>query len=339
MPLRRFLAVALTLLVVCALAYLTTGTYDELGAVETLHALLGLVGLTDPDPGIDMIVNGIRLPRLLVAIFAGASLSAAGGVMQAVFRNPLASPEILGTAAGSALGGAAAIVLGVATLSVFAVPVYSFAGALAVTLAVFVLAGSGGRFSVTALLLAGIAVNTLVGSLTSFLVTIHFKSFEASSEVLFWLMGGLESRTWDHAWITGGGLVLFGAALVPLLRDMDVLTLHDETAASLGIDVPRLRKSLLLLACGLTAATVANTGGITFIGLVVPHLARLLVGPSHRMLLPSAMVLGALILVIADLLCRVVPSEANLRLGVVTSILGAPYFLYLLARHRRGEAL
>ena len=141
------------------------------------------------------------------------------------------------------------------------------------TLLVFSLAGSGGKFSVTSLLLAGIAVNTLVGSLTAFLVVLSIGKFNESSDVVFWLMGGLDARTFDHVLITGGGLVLLGGALVPFLRDMDLLTLRDESAASLGLDVAKVRQVLLLLACGLTAATVANTGGITFIGLVVPHMA------------------------------------------------------------------
>jgi iron complex transport system permease protein len=139
--------------------------------------------------------------------------------------------------------------------------------------------------------------------------------------------------------ITGGGLVLFGGALIPFLRDMDVLTLKEESAASLGLDVARVRQMLLLLACGLTAATVANTGGITFIGLVVPHMGRLLVGPSHRGLLPCVAVLGALVLVLSDYVCKLAPADFNLRLGVVTSMLGAPFFLVLLVRHRQGKAL
>ncbi|MBL8753069.1 MAG: iron ABC transporter permease [Planctomycetes bacterium] len=283
------------------------------------------------------VFTGLRLPRLLVAACGGASLALAGAVMQATFRNPLASPDLVGTAAGAALGGACAIVLQIASLGLVVVPAASLLGALVVTGLVFVLARAHGRFATATLLLAGIALNTLVGALTSFVVTLSFDNYTASSNVLFWLMGGLESRTWEHAVITAAGLVVFGLAVVPRRRELDLLTLHDDTAHSLGVDAPRVRRWLVLCACGLTAATVSNTGGIAFVGLVVPHLARLLVGPAHRVLLPAAALLGAILMVGSDLVCRLTPPTWNLRLGVVTAFFGAPYFLFLLARNRRLE--
>ncbi|HEX5054631.1 MAG TPA: iron ABC transporter permease [Planctomycetota bacterium] len=310
------------------------------GVVACGRWLLSFVDGTAEVSAWDRAIFGeIRLPRLLVALCGGASLALAGTVMQATFRNPLASPDLVGTAAGAALGGALAIVWQLAESTVLAVPLASLAGALAVTGLVFVLAGSHGRFSVTSLLLAGIALNTLVGALTAFAVTFSFANYTASSRVLFWLMGGLDARTWEHAGITSIGFIAFGALVVPRSRDLDLLTLRDDSAFSLGIDAQRTRRQLVWSACGLTAATVSNTGGIAFVGLVVPHLARLLVGPAHRILLPTAALLGALLLAGSDLLCRLAPPDANLRLGVVTALLGAPYFLFLLARHRRGEAL
>ena len=281
----------------------------------------------------------IRLPRLLVAGFGGAALAVAGAVMQSTFRNPLASPDLVGTAAGAAFGGALALVFRLEDSVMVAVPLASLAGATLVTGLVFVLGGSYGRFSVTGLLLAGVALNTLVGALTAFAVTFQFDNYAASSRVLFWLMGGLEGRSWHHVLITAGGFVLFGALVRPRASELDLLPLRDDSAPSLGIDAQRSRRVMLWYACGLTATTVANTGGIAFVGLVVPHLARLLTGPTHGILLPVSAVLGALLLVGSDLLCRLAPPDANLRLGVVTAVLGAPYFLFLLARHRRGEVL
>jgi iron complex transport system permease protein len=283
----------------------------------------------------------IRLPRLLLAAVGGAALALAGAVMQATFRNPLASPDLVGTAAGAAFGGALAIAFGhgIETRSVLAVPVASLLGASLVTALVFVLARAHDRFAVATLLLAGVALNTLVGALTSFVVTARYDNYTASSNVLFWLMGGLDGRAWEHAGIAIGGALLFGGLLWPRARELDVLTLHDDSAHSLGVNAARSRKWLVWLACGLTATTVANTGGIAFLGLVVPHLARLWVGPAHRVLLPTSALLGALLLVGSDLACRLAPPDANLRLGVVTAMLGAPYFLFLLARHRRGEPL
>jgi iron complex transport system permease protein len=285
------------------------------------------------------VLADIRLPRLLVAMFGGAALALAGAVMQATFRNPLASPDLVGTAAGAALGGALAIVFDLAAVSLLVVPLASLAGASVVTALVFVLARAHGRFAIATLLLAGIALNTLVGAVTSFVVTFSFDNYTASSRVLFWLMGGLEARTFEHAAITALGCLAFAAMVAPRARELDLLTLHDDSAHSLGVDAARARRWLVWCACGLTATTVANTGGIALVGLVVPHLARLLVGPLHRRLLPTAALLGALLLVGSDLACRLAPPDANLRLGVVTALLGAPYFLLLLVRHRRGEAL
>jgi iron complex transport system permease protein len=327
------IAVLSAALLVCAVLYATVAREGP-----GLGALLGLIG-GEVDPVDRFILADVRLPRLVVAAFAGASLAIAGAVMQACFRNPLASPDLVGTAAGAALGGALAIVVKLAALAVIVVPAASLVGATAVTALVFALAGSYGRFSVASLLLAGVAMNTLVGALTAFVVTFHFSSYEASSEVLHWLMGGLEARTWEHAAITVGGFVLFGALVAPRARDLDLLTLRDDSAHSLGLNAQRARRVLLVFACGLTATTVSNTGGIAFVGLVVPHLARLIVGPAHAILLPTSALLGALLLVGSDLVCRLAPPDMNLRLGVVTALLGAPYFLYLLARHRRGEAL
>ena len=336
---RRLPLLLFGVLVVAALLHL--GFARERPGLGALFAwLLSWTGATDaPDVADRLVLGTIRSPRVLVAIFGGAALALAGTVMQATFRNPLASPDIIGTAAGAAFGGAIAIVFGWADLGVVMTPLLALGGAVGVTALVFVLAGSHGRFTVANLLLAGIALNTLFGALTSFVVTFAFDNYTASSRVLFWLMGGLDARTWQHAWITAGGFTLFALMVWPRARELDLLTLRDDSAHSLGLDAQRARRTLVWYACGLTATTVANSGGIAFVGLIVPHLARLLVGPAHRVLLPTAALLGAILMVVSDLGCRISPPEWNLRLGVVTAVAGAPYFLYLLARQRRGVAL
>jgi iron complex transport system permease protein len=334
---RRVLA-CLAAALCCAIVAHLSWTPSGPGLMAVIDAFTSLLLGNGGDALDRQIVLQLRAPRALVAVFGGASLGLAGAVMQAAFRNPLASPDIVGTAAGAALGGAIAIAMGFALASVIAAPIAALLGAWLVTTLVFAFAGTGARFSIAGLLLAGVALNTLVGAVTTFVVTLTVDNYSASSSVLFWLMGGLDAQDWSKAWITLLGFVAFGAPLAWRARELDLLTLQEESAWSLGVDVVNARRWILWLACGLTAATVANTGGITFLGLVVPHLARLLVGPSHRALLPASALLGALVLVIADVACRNLP-VANLRLGVVTSALGAPYFLYLLARHRRGEAM
>lgn len=336
---RRLPLILVLLLAVVALLHLAFARVTP-GLGSLFEWLFAWTGATEPPTEQDHFVfASIRTPRMLVAVFGGAALALAGTVMQASFRNPLASPDIIGTAAGAAFGGAVAIVSEWSQISVVITPIAALVGAVGVTSLVFVLAGSHGRFSVANLLLAGIALNTLFGALTSFVVTKAFSNYTASSQVLFWLMGGLDNRTWDHAWITAGGFVLFTMMVWPRVRELDLLTLRDDSAHSLGVDATKARRYLVWCACGLTATTVANSGGIAFVGLIVPHLARLLVGPAHRLLLPTAALLGAILMVVSDLGCRVAPAQWNLRLGVVTAIAGAPYFLYLLARQRRGEQL
>lgn len=330
-----------------AVALLAAGVFSlaqgraDLTVGEVVRALAGGAGLVD---GVDethaTIVNVVRLPRILVAALAGACLALAGAVMQAVFRNPLASPEVMGTAAGSALGAVAAIALGLAGVSGLAVTAMAFLGAALVSWVVYVAASGPQGVSVTGLLLAGIAVNTLVGAGTTFVVSMVFGDYQASAEVMHWLMGGLDKvHGATPVAIVGGGLVAFGMLLAPFVRDMDLLTLREEGAASLGVNVPLVRQVLLLAACGLTAAAVSCTGGIVFIGLVVPHMVRLVVGPAHRGLLPCAALTGGLVLVLADLACKSMPGASSLPLGVATSAIGGPYFFWLLTRYRRGHAL
>ncbi len=338
----------LPFLATCALGSLAVGllllvkSVPGVGVGDVLRAIAYGVGIgADSVPvGHVAIVFDVRLPRILVAVFAGAALALAGTVMQAVFRNPLASPDVMGTHAGSALGAVLAIGLGLASHSVLAAPALAFLGAIAVSAVVYLAAAGRGGASVTGILLAGMAMNALVGAATVFVVSLFwYGDYTRSGAVLQWLLGGLDLATMQRAAIVAGGLVLFGAALVPFLRDLDLLTLRDESAGSLGVNVARLRQGLLVIACGITATTVSCTGGIVFVGLVVPHMVRLLVGPAHRALAPCAAAGGALILLLADAICQLAPSALDLRAGVVTAGLGAPFFLYLLARHRRGYAL
>ncbi|MDP6930345.1 MAG: iron ABC transporter permease [Planctomycetota bacterium] len=332
-----YLPAVVALTAAVALFALAQGPGLTFGRV--LEALGSGLGMASAEAQDGVIVNEVLLPRVLVAILSGASLAMAGTVMQALFRNPLASPEVLGTSAGSALGAVVAIAAGLAGVSIFAAPAFAFAGASLVSIFVYLAASRAGGFSITGILLAGIAMNTLVGAVTVFFVSLSFQNFQSSAPIMFWLMGGLDLVGFPHAAIVGGGLVIFGVLSLPLLRDMDLLALREESAASLGVDIKRLRITLLIVACGMTATAVSCTGGIAFIGLVVPHMVRLMVGPSHRALIPCAAVTGSLVLLSAYCVCKMVPAESELRPGVVTSLLGAPFFFWLLIRHRRGSEL
>ena len=335
---RTFAVVAMALLLLAMTWSLSRGT-PNLSLSETWNALLAHFSSEKVEGNRALIVGSVRLPRVLVASLAGASLALAGATMQAVFKNPLASPEVMGTMMGAALGSVLAIVAGWSELHVLATPLCALVVAAAVSLVVWVIAAGPGGVSVTAILLAGVAMNSLLGAGVAFVTQAISANPYRSGDVMFWLMGGLESKSYSHAAIIVGGLLGFGILIVPFVRELDLLTLRDDGASSLGVNVPLVRNLMLLAACGLTATTVANTGGIAFVGLVVPHLVRMLVGPAHRVLLPCSAVAGALVLVVADSICRVLVTEVDLKLGVVTSALGAPFFLALLWRHRRGESL
>lgn len=335
-----FLVIVVPLVVAVVGLSLSQG-YITVSFADLGRALAASLGWGEPlSEAQQTTIIAIRLPRILIAVFGGAALAVAGTIMQAVFRNPLASPEILGTAQGSALGATVAIALGWASVSTFWMPVSAVVGALIVTGLVYGIAGGTKGFSVASLLLAGIAVNTLVGALIALAISrLSYDDWGQGSQILFWLMGNLDSTRAADAAVVGVAMVVGIACVVPFLREMDLMTLKDEGASALGVNVVVVRSVLLLIACGLTALTVAFTGGIAFIGLVVPHMARLVVGPVHRNLVPCAAVLGSLMFVGSDYLCRVLFPDSGLRVGVVMSMLGAPFFLYLLVRIRRGQRL
>jgi len=278
-----------------------------------------------------MLVWDLRLPRALVGIAVGAALASSGVVMQAFFRNALASPGLLGVSSGGAFGAVLVLALGWGAASLWVLPAASLAGAFAATIAVMAFARQGA--STEHLLLSGVALNALFGAGTSFLLNLSASHFHAGSQVLFWLMGGLENRTWEHVWMSLPGIVAGCVLLLPLGRALNLLAMGETGAQSLGVDVGRLRWQLVALSTLLTALATAVGGIIGFVGLVVPHILRLIFGPDHRKLLPLSMLGGAAFVLLCDLATRLLPS--GLRLGVVTSLVGGPFFLWLL---RRGTA-
>jgi iron complex transport system permease protein len=310
------------LLVLAVVASLGLGD-SNLGPTELLRALLGR-----GDELNRTILWDLRLPRTLVGIAVGAGLAASGVTMQAFFRNPLATPGLLGVSAGGALGAVAVVALGWQA-SLVTVPLAAIVGAFAATGAVMVLARRGA--SPEHLLLSGVALNAFFGAGTSFLLALSAGKFEVSGQILFWLMGGIENRTWEHVAIGLPGVLLCCALLLPLGRPMNLLSLGEPSAQSLGVDVRRLRWQLIALSTVLTALATAVGGVVGFVGLLVPHLLRLAFGPDHRRLLPLSMVGGATLVLLCDLPTRFMPG--GLRLGVVTALVGGPFLLWMLRRN------
>lgn len=281
-----------------------------------------------------VVIWQVRLPRVLTGAMVGAALAVSGAVLQGLFRNPLASPSVLGVASGASLGAVLAIFFGLAATQFWALPLFAFIGALLTLFVVYGIATRGGHTPVATLLLAGVAAGAFNVAMSSFVLAIALQNWEVGKSIVYWTMGGLEARTWDHVLLIAPLLAAGLALVMAYPRDLDALLLGETHAASLGVDVARTRLVLLLVTALLTAAAVAVAGGIGFIGLVVPHIVRLLAGPHHRRLLPLSALLGALVLVAADLALRILPAADEVPLGVVTAVMGAPFFMYLLLRQR-----
>jgi iron complex transport system permease protein len=345
---RRFGAVALRPVTLGAVGLVLLGAalaagiaFGNVGldAGETLgivtHRLLGVPAAVTWSPTAETIVMELRFPRVLTAGIVGAGLAIAGATFQGLLRNPLADPYVLGTASGAAFGASVALLVPVqfAVLGLGLLHILAFAGALAAVAVVYRLSHGGSLSSLTSLLLTGYAVGSLLAaglSLAMYVSGAHLR------QIFFYLMGSFATASWQQLAVAFPLIAVGGVAIALRARSLDALLLGEETAGHLGLDVRRERLVLLALGALVTAASVALAGLIGFVGLVVPHLVRLVVGPNARALLPLSALFGACFLVAADLVARI-PGE--LPVGIVTAVVGAPFFLYLLRRFRTGYEL
>ncbi|MCC3855270.1 FecCD family ABC transporter permease [Vibrio parahaemolyticus] len=323
-----------------AIASITVGPMN----ISFTDSLRGLIGAhSELAPHIQLVINEIRLPRTILCMFIGAILAICGVVMQGLFRNPLAEPGIIGVSAGAALGGAFAIVVFAEfsqnhpqLMNLAALPLFAFLGGALTTMLVYWLGTNKFGTSVTIMLLAGVAISALSGA------AIGFLNFSADDQMLrdltLWSMGSLAGANW-------AGIGLASVTLVVLLfwfhkkaMSLNALLLGESEARHLGVPVQRLKRQLILLSAVGVGVTVSICGAIGFIGLVIPHLGRMLAGPDHRTLLPISALLGALLLTCADMIARVLLAPAELPVGIVTALIGAPFFIYLLFQ-QRGKIL
>lgn len=283
--------------------------------------------------GPDAIVWEIRLPRVLHGALIGAGLGIVGVAIQAMVRNPLADPYVLGVSEGASAGAVAVIFLGGGAIAGGAISpaVGAFVGALTTLVLVFVLARSGGRVSSLRLLLVGVSLSYALSGLTSFFLY-STRDPAAQAAILFWILGGLGGAVWTKLPLVVATVVVGGAIIAAHARQLNGLALGDASATSLGLDPDRLRLVLLVVCSAMVAALVSVAGPIGFVGLVVPHVARLLVGADHRRVLPAATLLGAAYLVAVDIVARTLFAPAEIPIGVVTAILGTPVFLWLICR-------
>ncbi|MGW2918434.1 FecCD family ABC transporter permease [Streptomyces angustmyceticus] len=287
-----------------------------------------------PRPGTnDLIVWQLRVPRAVLAALVGAGLGVVGTAVQALVRNPLADPYLLGISNGASLGAVASLVLGLGTGGVLGLGLSgaAFAGALATFALVWAVARRGGGFAPLRLVLAGVAIGQFLSGFTSFLV-LQAGDEQQTHSVLFWLMGSLSGASWPVLAVPAIVVPLALLWLQARARGLNALMMGDETAAGLGVHVARLRRELFTVTSVLTGVLVAVSGAIAFVALMVPHVCRLVVGGDHRRLLPVSALFGALLLVVVDIVCRTAMDSQELPVGVVTSLLGAPALLYLLDR-------
>jgi len=283
---------------------------------------------------LEVIFYQLRLPRIILAVEVGAALAMAGASYQAVLRNPLADPYIIGSSAGAAVGASLAsfFKLSQSFLGLSALPIAAFLGAMGAMLLVYRLARVGNKLPVETFLLAGVVVGSLLWALVSFLLTIQRQGVK---QMVFWLMGTLQSADWSQTVIMGIYLLIGGGLLYLLSPALNLISVGEETALSSGVEVEKVKLQALFLASLLTAAAVSVSGIIGFVGLVVPHTVRILLGADNRFLLPGSAILGGILLLWADNFSRVVFSPQEIPVGIVTTLIGAPFFLWLLKERKK----
>lgn len=302
--------------------------------------LLGAANLSALDSDQAQIIFwSIRLPRTLVAALCGGALAAAGATSQGLFRNGLASPSILGTEAGGACGAALVFYVGAATWHWLTLPIAAFLGCLIATVGIFAVASRLRTPNLEFLLLVGFAFNALASAMTSLVVSLTLEDYQKAQGVMHWLLGGFDGKGYEHVWMALVPMIPGLYWMVRLAPKLDVLALGEHQASNLSIDLRSLRRSAIASMALLVGTAVAVAGAVPFVGLVVPHFTRLLVGPKHRSLILVSALNGMSLMLIADLVARTVRAPAELQVGILTSLLGAPFFLWLLwSSHNRGAA-
>lgn len=332
LPVAPLVIILVMLIVVSAVFSLTIGSepLPMRGVLDTVGARI--TGEPGPDPTIDLIVWDLRAPRALLAIIIGAGLALAGSGMQTLVRNPLADPYLLGVSAGASVGATAVIALGMfASWGPHRLTLGALVGALGAAGLVYLISMAQGGMTPLRLVLSGVVLSAAFSALASFLV---FRSSDprAAQSVLYWMLGSVSGATWDSLWVAAIVTALSVVLMIAFSGWLDALAAGTDVARSLGIPDTRVRKALFVGNSVLVGVLVAVSGGIGFVGLVIPHMSRLLVGASHRSMVPVATAIGSLFLLWVDVGARVIAAPQEVPLGVVTGFIGAPIFLYLMGR-------
>lgn len=292
------------------------------------------INVEDLNPQEIVIISQIRLPRIFLSIFVGIALASAGVIFQGLFRNPMADPFVIGVSAGAAFGATIGLVFitGVGLLGISTTTIFALLGALATTFLVYSISSARGKVSVTTLLLSGIALSAMLSAMTSFIMI--FRTHDLA-KIIFWIMGGLTAASWYKFNIIAPMVVVLIIISGFYMRDLNIISLGDERAAQLGVQTERVKKILLIMASLIAALAVSVSGIIGFVGLVTPHILRLIVGPDHKILYPTSAVAGGIVLLMSDTLARTILMPREIPVGIITSIVGVPFFLYLLVKSKK----
>jgi iron complex transport system permease protein len=327
---RRVPTVLLVILIITLTTFIISTSVGEY-PTSPLVVLQTLLGIDTGNPDYGFVINTLRLPRTLTACLVGIALAISGTIMQGLTRNPLADPGIIGINAGASLAAVSLIIL-FPNLTVGILPLSAFLGALIASLLIYIFAWDRGTHPVR-LILIGVGISAVAGACTSFMVT--FGEINDVNQALVWLAGSVYGRTWEQLFSLLPWLIVFIPLALIKAVELNTLNLGDEIAQGLGSRIEWQRALLLVISAALSGAAVATAGTISFVGLIAPHIARQLVGGNHQGLIPIAGILGAMIVVISDLLGRVIFAPVEIPCGIVTAVIGAPYFLYLLVQSRK----
>ncbi|MDZ7838948.1 MAG: iron chelate uptake ABC transporter family permease subunit [Actinomycetota bacterium] len=280
------------------------------------------------------IITRIRLPRIITSILVGIALASSGVIFQGIFRNPMADPYIIGVSAGASFGATVGLLFatGIRLASISLVSIFAFGGAVGVTLLVYDISRIRGRVSVLTLLLAGVAISAMLSSINSFILMFQSQDL---ARVIFWLMGGLTASSWQQLTIIAPIIIVLLAAAAFFTNELNIISLGDNRATQLGVNTEQVKKLLLVLASLIAAAAVSVSGIIGFVGLITPHILRLIVGPDHKILYPTSALAGGIVLLASDTIARMVLMPREIPVGIITSIVGVPFFIYLLIRSKR----
>ncbi|MHB8279313.1 MAG: FecCD family ABC transporter permease [Candidatus Humimicrobiaceae bacterium] len=307
-------------------------TLKILGSI--IPGIKNLMDASDISPQDIKVIFDIRLPRIFMAIIVGIALSSSGVIFQGVFRNPMADPYIIGVSAGAAFGATIGLLFAgnIKLISLSATSIFAFLGAIGTTFLIYNISKIKGKISVLTLLLSGVALSSLLTSIISLIMIYRTQDL---AKVYFWIMGGLSNSSWTNFMTVMPVIVIIMAASSFFMRDLNVMSLGDERANQLGVQTEKLKQVLLILASIMAAAAVSVSGIIGFIGLITPHIMRMIVGPDHKILYPTAAISGGIVLLLSDTIARIILSPREIPVGIITSIIGVPFFIYLLVKSKR----